>query len=412
MLAHWRMHAASIGICFYVATFWIPLPFHLPTVVLLLCAATASPSAPKFSPRRGDALPLVLAFVVASALSTLTSQHKVAGVAAFLDFLPPLLIYVLLVHFYRGVDQLLLLIITLTALALALALAVLFNAYRLGGAGMSDWQFALALPARTWVSSLNSPVLRVPNDVTLMAVLAPFALVLLVGKRRTARGLGIAALVATVLIVLTIRSRGALLALGAALLAFCALTQHRRTVLLVACLLTVAVAVDIAFGSRLIHRFTDLIDPRLASWWEAYEMFLHAPLLGHGPGSFGPLYHDYLAKTPPPVQFDFRLDREYVPWAHSLYLELLAERGVVGFALFCYTIWSAMRKTWGIAKNGSRELRWLSAGVFSCLVAFAAAALWELSLIRIWVLTVWLICLGVTDCLRAIGRTDSAQIPR
>ncbi len=69
---------------------------------------------------------------------------------------------------------------------------------------------------------------------------------------------------------------------------------------------------------------------RLAHWVAAQRMFAASPLLGVGPGNYAAVYDTY------------RLPRweEPLGHAHNVYLNVLAETGIIGFAAFV-VLWSA-----------------------------------------------------------------------
>jgi O-antigen ligase len=110
-------------------------------------------------------------------------------------------------------------------------------------------------------------------------------------------------------------------------------------------------------------------------WSTAWKMFLEAPLLGHGPHTFG-LFH----KT---------------PWAHNLYLEVLAEQGIVGLGAFIGLMVGGMRMAWRVYCTAVGEMRLIGAGVLAALIGFCCASLFELSLVRQWVVAALFILIGM-----------------
>lgn len=68
---------------------------------------------------------------------------------------------------------------------------------------------------------------------------------------------------------------------------------------------------------------------RLALWGAASAMFLDHPVLGVGYGNYRALYNDYIPGMAP-NQLD----------AHNIYLQMLSEMGIIGFAAFCFLIFS------------------------------------------------------------------------
>ena len=101
--------------------------------------------------------------------------------------------------------------------------------------------------------------------------------------------------------------------------------------LLVAVLLVGFLVVDGVMGFALTSKFTRVVDSRISLWLMAWEMFLHAPWLGQGPATFRVLYPLYLEIVPFPDWVVMDPWGGPVPWAHNLYLELLAERFDGGF---------------------------------------------------------------------------------
>ena len=60
----------------------------------------------------------------------------------------------------------------------------------------------------------------------------------------------------------------------------------------------------------------------------ALSMFVDAPILGHGPHTFGLFYLDYLHRLEIPAWIS--VDPRPLSWAHNVYLQVLAEQGIVG----------------------------------------------------------------------------------
>jgi O-antigen ligase len=76
---------------------------------------------------------------------------------------------------------------------------------------------------------------------------------------------------------------------------------------------------------------------RLILWQTAWSYFIHSPLMGVGWGNFVGLYGSDLSSFSsfiPPGQFG----------VHNIYLQLLAETGLVGFVAFFYLIFQSWRQ--------------------------------------------------------------------
>ncbi len=193
-----------------------------------------------------------------------------------------------------------------------------------------------------------------------------------------------AALIATAAILLALvytQSRGAFVAVvaGAIVVAVLRRVAPRRLALIA----VVVVAVGaVALPGEVKHRFGALggitagataRDPslrgRLSENIAALEMFRDHPIVGVGPKNFELLYPRYAQRT--------GLDQRPEPRAaHSLYLESLAETGIVGSVPFALLLWVSLRRALRArraAVDGRAGL--LAEGCFVGLVTFLVAAL-------------------------------------
>jgi putative inorganic carbon (HCO3(-)) transporter len=165
---------------------------------------------------------------------------------------------------------------------------------------------------------------------------------------------------ASVALLLT-QSRGGLLAYVAMLMVSAYMlapdrkTRMRRLALvLVVCVLAAAVA------GFFFQRLSEIDDytavSRLAIWGGAFTVFARSPVMGAGFGNLRPLMGGLLG-----------LPEGWMGDAHNLYLELLAESGLVGFIAFAFLIVSALRAARRWMRESRNEFAWLIA-----IAAFAA----------------------------------------
>lgn len=158
------------------------------------------------------------------------------------------------------------------------------------------------------------------------------------------------------------QSRGGLLAFVAILLAQVYLSARDRktrvkriALLLIVCLLAAAMAGF--FFQRLgeIDDFTTV--SRLAIWSGAFTVFARSPLLGTGFGNLRALMGGLL-----------NLPDGWTGDAHNLYLELLAETGVIGFVVFGLLIVLALRTALRRLRNAQNDFnRMVAVAVFSAI---------------------------------------------
>ena len=164
---------------------------------------------------------------------------------------------------------------------------------------------------------------------------------------------------ASVALLLT-QSRGGLLAYAAMLLVSAYLFAPNRksgmrrvAIALIACFLAATVA------GFFFTRLTEIVDyttvSRLAIWGGAFTVFARSPVLGTGFGNLRTLMGGLLG-----------LPEGWTGDAHNLYLELLAETGIVGFVAFVFLIAAAWRAALRRYRNSQDE--------FGQIIGFAVFA--------------------------------------
>jgi O-antigen ligase len=198
------------------------------------------------------------------------------------------------------------------------------------------------------------------------------------GIRRLA---GAAAAIGSVALVCTFQ-RASYLGLVAALGVLAVLLHRVRRAgaapwLVVAAVLVAAVAAldTMALHGRVLGRLLRLADDpnRLRLWQTALQMAADHPLLGVGTGRYAFFFHEYAGE----------LRRGFGPFwgtAHSLYLHLLAEQGVVGLAsflaLFMGLWWGAFQRLRQV--DGARAM--VLAGLLAALAGWLVYGLVQFTL--------------------------------
>jgi hypothetical protein len=95
-----------------------------------------------------------------------------------------------------------------------------------------------------------------------------------------------------------------------------------------------------------------------------------------------------------------------IPWAHNLYLEVLAERGIVGFAALGVLLVRGLTIAWHTQHAASAEARLLGAGALGGFIGLCGAAAVELSLLREWVVVMLFTFLGISAYLASSQSTE------
>lgn len=237
-----------------------------------------------------------------------------------------------------------------------------------------------------------------PNDLALIPILLPMMLTPVVQSPSAwSSWLILAGLPFSFFTVTLSGSRNAWLGLAVGLGALAAFGARRRAILGAAGIAAVLFALAYALGiGDLRERARTILetprDPRIAQWLVAVEMFKESPLLGKGLHTFGEFYVSYLEKIKLPAGVTPDVAR-HIPWAHNLYLEILAERGLlgaVGFGAPLIAMAVLLRRS--LKRETAAEIRGIALGLTASLLSFLAQGVFDLTFRKDWVLLIfWLL---------------------
>ena len=280
---------------------------------------------------------LIVAIASAVLLNPLTldAQRELMRLASYVCF------YYVITDWCRDADNTRTLLTVLMASTIAVAIFGLWQALTGGYTVLYDVLYPVQdeiaqIPA--WEGRITSFLEHYNGLAGYINLVVPFCLAFATGGTnpvlRTLSRWCLA--LACIALVLT-QSRGGLLAFVAILMIYAYLsvpdrkTRIRRVAsLLVVCLLAALVA------GLLFQRLSDIDDftavSRLAIWGGAFSVFARSPLLGTGFGNLRGLMGGLL-----------NLPDGWTGDAHNLYLELLAETGVIGFLVFSALVVFALR---------------------------------------------------------------------
>lgn len=267
-------------------------------------------------------------------------------------------------------------------LSAGLALLIMFSSVQLA---LAYWASASVVPA-DWVHAAAVPWLVVPNDWVWVMVALPLIGIDLPSQNASSRGLWMGLVALAIIVAVMLQSRTALLCAVAALLAWS--WKRRQFWQLLTGLALVVLTLDALQGFHLLAKFGAALNTRLALWWSAWQIFLESPWTGIGPHNYVQVYQNNL----PPADSLLPVDQRLTPWPHNLWLEILAEMGVVG-AGFTVGVMIAIVRRW------QQLPATISTAVGPALAAFVIAAMLETSMLRIWtwiVLAIILIYLSIT----------------
>jgi O-antigen ligase len=197
---------------------------------------------------------------------------------------------------------------------------------------------------------LRSPPLSARGLVFLASFIVCGYVLLIIGGRTPTTGVAVGMLVPPLL---SFRLQGAQLVINRRILASLGLIA-------VLALVIVSVAVSSEDALRTLGRFDKLLSTgsgahaRSSFWLHSLEYWAERPLIGHGAGAFSILY--------------FNLDIHRHP--HNLILELLAEFGLIGLALFAVLV---LVLAWRVSVRRLREDPALMLAVMLCINTFINA---------------------------------------
>jgi putative inorganic carbon (hco3(-)) transporter len=261
-------------------------------------------------------------------------------------------------------------VVTIIKLMLISTIGVaLFGFYQIREKGYSDLYFHL-YPLQEdalepWSGRITSLLFHFNSLAGYLNLVLPFAIACMVlAQGRALRLLGWACQIAGVAALYLTASRGGLIAYGGMLLLSFLFVAPRRTALfkvMVSILLAAGLVLSMQETGSLgrvqeVDDFTQTT--RLALWGTAGMMFLGHPILGVGYGDYRALYNDYL----PGVRAN-ELD------AHNLYLQFLAEMGIVGFLVFAALMVAFARTAIKLARQSDSTYRLVGVGVGGALAA-------------------------------------------
>lgn len=207
-------------------------------------------------------------------------------------------------------------------------------------------------------------------------------------------------------------SRSGIVSLAVALVATVAFAGRWRMQAFATALATglIAVAVFVTFAPVGIkERISETTagqatsaEGRVPLWEIAWRMFEDEPIRGVGLGSFQTTSVRYFLEPGVLVRSDEQLDEPEV--AHNVFLQVLAEEGIVGEILFLgvlgFPLVCALKAAGAFARRGDRELEILARGLAVAIVAFYASNTFNPGQFTklLWVL------MGLGPCLLALSR--------
>jgi O-antigen ligase len=338
---------------------------------------------------------LLISFVGWAAVSAVWAEDSGAAIDATTRYLPNAMLFLIVFAGVRTREQLLWVVGSLVVGAVVAAVYGM-----VAGPPPDD-------PGRVAIGNANETAASLVAGGTLAAALV-FAL----------RGKPVLRLLTTIAVPLCVfavfltLSRGGLVALGASLIAAIVVAGRRRGLVLGLAAAAVLATV-IYFGAFAPAEARDRVlelqggTGRTDIWTVGWRMVEDQPLLGVGAGNFPVASIHYLLEPGSLLRTDFIVDNPKV--AHNTYLNVLAELGVVGLALFLAVIafplgWAARAVAFA-ARAGDRQLEVLARAMVVVIVGLLAADFFGS---RQYSKQLWLL-LGLCPVLLQLSRAELAS---
>lgn len=328
----------------------------------------------------------VTVFVTVAILSTLVSRDWRHSLGVQPQLLPALLAYTVICKFGNTPERIRFILLSLLCSGLLTVLLILAGTH----ASTSDDPLER-------IKLLGNALFIVPNDILMLSVIAPLALSLHASAGLLVRVMvGIYAVLALFAGV-AIGSRQATVMCLAGMAIFFTLVKPRWFLPAIAGVSCAGLLIDWLLGWPLLDKIRFF--SRAYVWHAGWLMFLEHPLLGQGPGLFRDLYFPFLEKAGYVVA-DLP-DRRNMPWAHNLYLEQLAERGLAGLVALICLLATACRQAWrSLQAADTAPARCVAAGLLAALGTLMLAGIAEATLTRLWVMVLLLSLAGLCQANR------------
>ncbi len=210
---------------------------------------------------------------------------------------------------------------------------------------------------QAWLQTAAYKHLSVPNDLLFTAFLCFFSMYLLLTQAKATTKFFLFVIILLLLSSLVVyQTRSGLVLAIAGVLVMIGLRRPRHLLLAGMTCLGVFLVADGLIGFAMTHKLLAVsnLSVRLPVWQVAWQMFQDAPWFGHGPGSFSVLYPEYVQSLALPSWVAF--DDRHMPWAHSLYLESLAERGIVASLALLALLILLARQLWVFQRQAIEPL--------------------------------------------------------
>ncbi|KPA14985.1 O-antigen ligase-related protein [Candidatus Magnetomorum sp. HK-1] len=329
----------------------------------------------------------VLIFIFSLAISHIISADKTLSFHLSLIFFPALLIFFLIIELLNT-DNIFWLYILFTIICFIISTYSIIIA-------ISNLD---ANPA-IWIKKMANPSILVPNDLIILTILLPFSFFYSMKSDNVIfKAISILTIFLSIITICVYQSRLGMLLIFINILLFCIIFYPRYLIIITFSMFLSFIFFDWLQNFSIISKCKTIgWLSRIPLWITAYAMFVDAPFLGQGPRTFGVQYFEYLDRINFPDWFI--IDKRFTPWAHNIYLEVLAEQGLFGFTAFSFIIIYALYLAIKLIRSKQDGFFLLSFAPFTSFIIILIAGFFELSFIRHWFVIIFFMLLAIIHVL-------------
>jgi O-antigen ligase len=362
---------AFTAVCFYIFTFGLLANVDYSLLVLAIATIILTSSAQQETELTFFNY-YIVSFLTSIVISNYFGVNPSRSASLILTVLPSLLLYYLIGNYLSQKH-----------------IYSLYSAFTFLSLTISTYLLTIAISYNHdtptyWITKAELTFLKVPNSIFFLVLLSPLTAILLKSKTKTLKILSIMDLCFILVLTIVYQSRSALLVIVISMIALSFfLIPIKKVFIALIGLSALVILVDTVSGFALLTKIlTYPWTTRFPLWLAAYYMFLTSPLIGNGGGSYVLLYRQSLEQHQALELLN--QDPRLTPWAHNLYLEVLAEHGLIGFVLLLALLGFYFKKSFNLIKKSNHN-KYPAICIFIALLSFCTTAIFELSLWHQWV---------------------------
>jgi len=321
----------------------------------------------------------ILVFFVASCCSILFSVIPERSIEHLYMLVPWIVVHIVISGTVKTTSDAVYIVNILILLSLIISIKLLYTCLIFNELPPTDW-----VKPTEWVNRSNIPIVLVPNDLIIITSIIPFSLhkFFFSKSMKNKVFMGLLLIIYFVVIILY-ESRGALISGIFSIAIYLLLSKKLNLLAYLIIPFLLLVIVDGFNEFRLLNKSIHSYQVRFGLLWISWHMFLDAPFFGQGISSFASFYtEDFVHKINISRFISIKeLNSLLVTWPHNLYIELLAERGLIGLTSFFYMNMTVLKQ---INKQIIESNAMLTT-ILASLMSIYFSAIIELSFTRFWV---------------------------